>query len=35
VRRKPFEYSAWRDKHLGGLSVEQLFERMQELERSA
>ena len=32
VRREPFDYQAWRDREFGGLSVEELFRRMQEAE---
>lgn len=32
LRREPFDYQAWRDKHFAGLSVEELFRQMQELE---
>jgi len=30
VRREPFDYQSWREKSLGGLSVDQLFQRMQQ-----
>lgn len=30
VRREPFDYQAWRDKHFAGLTVEELFRQMQQ-----
>ena len=35
VRREPFDYQAWRDKHFAGLSVDELFRQMQDAERGA
>ena len=35
VRREPFDYETWRDKHFAGLSVEELFRRMQAAEPSS
>ena len=30
VRREPFNYQAWREKTLAGLTVDELFQRMQQ-----
>jgi hypothetical protein len=35
VRREPFDYQAWRDRTFDGLSVEELFRRLQEAESNA
>jgi hypothetical protein len=32
VRREPFDYQAWRDDRFAGLTVEDLFRRMQAAE---
>jgi hypothetical protein len=32
VRREPFDYQAWRDDRFAGLTVEDLFRRMQAME---
>ncbi len=29
VRREPFDYQAWREKTLGGMTVEELFRGME------
>lgn len=34
VRREPFDYQAWREQAFDGLSVEQLFRRMEQAETS-
>ena len=34
VRREPFDYRAWRDRNFDGLTVEELFRRLQETEAS-
>jgi hypothetical protein len=33
VRREPFDYQAWRDERFAGLTVEDLFRRMQATEQ--
>lgn len=34
VRREPFDYQAWRERSFDGLSIDELFHRMRESERS-
>ena len=34
IRREPFDYQTWRDKHFAGLTVEELFRQMQQAESS-
>jgi hypothetical protein len=35
VRHEPFDYQMWRDRHLDGLSVDELFRRMRDSEMSS
>jgi hypothetical protein len=32
VRREPFDYQAWREKSLAGMSIDELFQRLQQVE---
>jgi len=32
IRREPFDYQTWQDATFGGLSVEELFRRLEEIE---
>jgi hypothetical protein len=34
IRREPFDYEAWRQNKFDGLTVEELFRKMRELEAS-
>ena len=35
VRREPFDYQAWRDKEFADLSIEELVDRMRQMEAGA